>query len=68
MVDSTFEMSVLCTGSWGPRHLKTCLCWQKCNEIIVMHLGYLNYTQYTVVVGFEHLKRQVKEMNFTVST
>lgn len=40
---------------------------QKCAEIIVAHLGYLNYTQYTVIVGFEHLERPIKEMNFTVS-
>lgn len=40
---------------------------QKCAEIIVAHLGYLNYTQYTVIVGFEHLKLPIKEMNFTVS-
>lgn len=41
---------------------------QKCAEIIVAHLGYLNYTQYTVTVGFEHLDVPIKEMNFTVST
>lgn len=40
---------------------------QKCAEIIVAHLGYLNYTQYTVIVGFEHLKLPIKGMNFTVS-
>lgn len=40
---------------------------QRCAEIIVAHLGYLNYTQYTVIVGFEHLKLPIKEMNFTVS-
>lgn len=40
---------------------------QKCAEIIVAHLGYLNYTQYTVIVGFEHLDVPVKEMNFIVS-
>ncbi|KAL0622314.1 Transmembrane protein 181 [Plecturocebus cupreus] len=37
----------------------------KCAEIIVAHLGYLNYTQYTVRVGFEHLKLPIKGMNFT---
>lgn len=41
---------------------------QKCAEIIVAHLGYLNYTQYTVTVGFEDLDLpSIKEMNFTVS-
>lgn len=42
--------------------------FQKCAEIIVAHLGYLNYTQYTVTVGFEHLNQPIREMNFTVST
>nr|XP_060473231.1 transmembrane protein 181 [Panthera onca] len=41
---------------------------QKCTEIIVAHLGYLNYTQYTVTVGFEHLTLAIKEMNFTWKT
>lgn len=40
---------------------------QKCTEMIVAHLGYLNYTKYTVTVGFEHLKLPVKEIHFTVS-
>ena len=31
------------------------------------HLGYLNYTQYRVTVGFEHLNQPIKDMNFTVS-
>ncbi|XP_008565055.1 PREDICTED: transmembrane protein 181 isoform X2 [Galeopterus variegatus] len=46
---------------------RTLTCAGKCAEIIVAHLGYLNYTQYTVIVGFEHLKLPIKEMNFTVS-
>ncbi|VFV46952.1 transmembrane protein 181 [Lynx pardinus] len=44
---------------------RTLTCAGKCAEIIVAHLGYLNYTQYTVTVGFEHLKLAIKEMNFT---
>ncbi|MBZ3871285.1 Transmembrane protein 181 [Sciurus carolinensis] len=47
---------------------RTLTCAGKCDEIIVAHLGYLNYTQYTVTVGFEHLKQLVKEMNFTWKT
>ncbi|XP_069866705.1 transmembrane protein 181 isoform X5 [Dipodomys merriami] len=43
----------------------TCGAGGKCTEIIVAHLGYLNYTQYTVSVGFERLKLPIKEMNFT---
>uniref|UniRef100_A0A8C0VV93 Transmembrane protein 181 n=1 Tax=Castor canadensis TaxID=51338 RepID=A0A8C0VV93_CASCN len=48
--------------------LRSFLSLQKCAEIIVAHLGYLNYTQYTVTVGFEHLKERIKEMNFTWKT
>lgn len=40
---------------------------QKCAEIIVAHLSYLNYTQYTVTVGFENLNLPLKDVNFTVS-
>ncbi|ELW56021.1 Transmembrane protein 181 [Tupaia chinensis] len=47
---------------------RTLTCAGECAEIIVAHLGYLNYTQYTVVVGFEHLKLPIKEMNFTWKT
>ncbi|XP_027959048.1 transmembrane protein 181 [Eumetopias jubatus] len=47
---------------------RTLTCAGKCAEIIVAHLGYLNYTQYTVIVGFEHLKLPIKEMNFTWKT
>uniref|UniRef100_A0AAQ5BHJ8 Transmembrane protein 181 n=1 Tax=Homo sapiens TaxID=9606 RepID=A0AAQ5BHJ8_HUMAN len=45
---------------------RTLTCAGKCAEIIVAHLGYLNYTQYTVIVGFEHLKLPIKGMNFTI--
>uniref|UniRef100_H2QTZ0 Transmembrane protein 181 n=1 Tax=Pan troglodytes TaxID=9598 RepID=H2QTZ0_PANTR len=47
---------------------RTLTCAGKCAEIIVAHLGYLNYTQYTVIVGFEHLKLPIKGMNFTWKT
>ncbi|XP_004701988.1 transmembrane protein 181 [Echinops telfairi] len=47
---------------------RTLTCAGRCAEIIVAHLGYLNYTQYTVLVGFEHLKLPIKEMNFTWKT
>uniref|UniRef100_A0A2K5PYP5 Transmembrane protein 181 n=1 Tax=Cebus imitator TaxID=2715852 RepID=A0A2K5PYP5_CEBIM len=47
---------------------RTLSCAGKCAEIIVAHLGYLNYTQYTVRVGFEHLKLPIKGMNFTWKT
>uniref|UniRef100_A0A8C3KTN3 Transmembrane protein 181 n=1 Tax=Chrysolophus pictus TaxID=9089 RepID=A0A8C3KTN3_CHRPC len=32
-------------------------CAQKCSEIIVAHLGYLNYTQYNIFVSFEDLNK-----------
>ncbi|KAM7172448.1 transmembrane protein 181 isoform 5-T5 [Macrochelys suwanniensis] len=43
-------------------------CAQKCAEIIVVHLGYLTYTQYEVIVGFEDLNKlmyPIKNLNFT---
>ncbi|XP_066556496.1 transmembrane protein 181 isoform X2 [Amia ocellicauda] len=43
-------------------------CGSKCEEIIVVHLGYLNYTQYQINVSFqklEDLKYNIKEVNFT---
>ncbi|XP_054252369.1 transmembrane protein 181 isoform X4 [Indicator indicator] len=42
-------------------------CAQKCSEIIVVHLGYLNYTQYNVFVSFEDLKLTyyIKNVTFT---
>uniref|UniRef100_A0A3B4H0N3 Transmembrane protein 181 n=1 Tax=Pundamilia nyererei TaxID=303518 RepID=A0A3B4H0N3_9CICH len=33
-----------------------CLTSQNCDEIIVLHLGYLNYTQYQVMVSFKGLE------------
>nr|KAF6508642.1 transmembrane protein 181 [Rousettus aegyptiacus] len=47
---------------------RTLTCAGKCAEIVVAHLGYLNYTQYMVTVGFEHLDVPVREMNFTWKT
>ncbi|XP_020842360.1 transmembrane protein 181 isoform X2 [Phascolarctos cinereus] len=50
---------------------RTLSCAGKCAEIIVAHLGYLNYTQYTVVVGFEDMKAlkiPIKDVNFTWRT
>ncbi|XP_052025436.1 transmembrane protein 181 isoform X1 [Apodemus sylvaticus] len=47
---------------------RTLTCAGKCAEIIVAHLGYLNYTQYRVTVGFEHLNQPIKDMNFTWKT
>lgn len=43
---------------------------QKCDEIIVAHLGYLNYTQYNILVSFEGLEKlmvPIMNINFTVS-
>ncbi|XP_007484891.1 transmembrane protein 181 isoform X4 [Monodelphis domestica] len=50
---------------------RTLHCAGKCAEIIVAHLGYLNYTQYTVIVGFEDMKSlkiHIKDVNFTWRT
>ncbi|KAG7272031.1 hypothetical protein CRUP_030135 [Coryphaenoides rupestris] len=35
---------------------RTLHCADKCDEIIVVHLGYLNYTQYQIVVSFKGLE------------
>lgn len=45
------------------------MCSQKCSEIIVAHLGYLNYTQYNIFVSFEDLKLTytIQNITFTVS-
>lgn len=42
---------------------------QKCDEIIVLHLGYLNYTQYQAVVSFKNLENITYDIkvNFVVS-
>ncbi|XP_015203957.1 transmembrane protein 181 isoform X1 [Lepisosteus oculatus] len=43
-------------------------CGSKCDEIIVLHLGYLNYTQYQINISFHNLsdlKYKIKEVNFT---
>lgn len=40
-----------------------------CDEIIVMHLGYLNYTQYKVdvdLIGLENLTYGIREVTFVV--
>ncbi|XP_028914038.1 transmembrane protein 181 isoform X1 [Ornithorhynchus anatinus] len=50
---------------------RTFNCAGKCAEIIVVHLGYLNYTQYAVMVGFENLKSlkmPIKDVTFTWKT
>lgn len=46
------------------------MCSQKCSEIIVAHLGYLNYTQYNIFVSFEDLNKltyTIQNITFTVS-
>uniref|UniRef100_A0A3Q3LAZ5 Transmembrane protein 181 n=1 Tax=Mastacembelus armatus TaxID=205130 RepID=A0A3Q3LAZ5_9TELE len=43
------------------RHL-FCFSLKKCDEIIVLHLGYLNYTQYQVVVSFKGLENITYEI------
>ncbi|POI25774.1 hypothetical protein CIB84_010476, partial [Bambusicola thoracicus] len=46
-------------------------CAQKCSEIIVAHLGYLNYTQYNIFVSFEDLHKltyAIQNITFTWKT
>ncbi|KAG8583415.1 hypothetical protein GDO81_008396, partial [Engystomops pustulosus] len=50
---------------------RTLSCAQKCDEIIVVHLGYLNYTQYNLDVRFENLnllKYPITAVTFTWKT
>ena len=46
-----------------------CLSLQICDEIIVLHLGYLNYTRYQVMVSFKGLENITYEIKvkFVVS-
>lgn len=50
--------------------IKTLNCAQQCAEIIVVHLGFLNYTRYDVGVTFDELPRtlNIKSFNFTWKT
>uniref|UniRef100_A0A3P9KKU0 Transmembrane protein 181 n=1 Tax=Oryzias latipes TaxID=8090 RepID=A0A3P9KKU0_ORYLA len=43
-------------------------CGTKCDEIIVLHLGYLNYTQYKVVVSFKGLENITHEIKVKIFT
>uniref|UniRef100_A0A672NPC3 Transmembrane protein 181-like n=1 Tax=Sinocyclocheilus grahami TaxID=75366 RepID=A0A672NPC3_SINGR len=38
-----------------------CVCVCACDEIIVLHLGYLNYTQYKINVSFRNLQDGLKD-------
>uniref|UniRef100_A0A674A3S8 Transmembrane protein 181 n=1 Tax=Salmo trutta TaxID=8032 RepID=A0A674A3S8_SALTR len=44
------------------RCLSCCFLLQKCDEIIVVHLGYLNYTQYQINVSFKGLENITYEV------
>ncbi|XP_066467424.1 transmembrane protein 181 [Tiliqua scincoides] len=50
--------------------IKTLNCAQQCAEIVVVHLGYLNYTRYDVSVTFDELPRtlNIKSFSFTWKT
>lgn len=50
-------------------HSSFCVPLQKCDEIIVLHLGFLNYTQYQVMVSFKGLENITYEIKvkFVVS-
>nr|DBA26934.1 TPA: hypothetical protein GDO54_011125 [Pyxicephalus adspersus] len=50
---------------------RTISCAQKCEEIIVVHLGYLNYTRYKLAVRFDNLNQlryTIKVVTFTWKT
>ncbi|XP_028653545.1 transmembrane protein 181 isoform X1 [Erpetoichthys calabaricus] len=57
----------------GDAHNRTRVlhCGVKCDEIIVVHLGYLNYTQYQIIVTFQNLQQdpsEIREVNFMWKT
>uniref|UniRef100_A0A8C1Q0E0 Transmembrane protein 181 n=1 Tax=Cyprinus carpio TaxID=7962 RepID=A0A8C1Q0E0_CYPCA len=43
------------------RSLRCAAHQQACDEIIVLHLGYLNYTQYKISVSFRNLQDDLKD-------
>uniref|UniRef100_A0A8D3CMS7 Transmembrane protein 181 n=1 Tax=Scophthalmus maximus TaxID=52904 RepID=A0A8D3CMS7_SCOMX len=51
--------------SWESRSILFFASLQKCDEIIVLHLGFLNYTQYQVVVSFKGLENITYEIKVT---
>lgn len=57
------------TGRINAESCDFTLHFQKCDEIIVLHLGYLNYTQYRVKVSFKGLENSTYDFNvkFVVS-
>ncbi|XP_053566818.1 transmembrane protein 181 isoform X2 [Bombina bombina] len=78
-IQSNFTMNVIIRGTANDASVdkqvhtrpRIISCAQKCEEIIVFHLGYLNYTQFEAEVGFENLKQlryDIKYVNFTWKT
>lgn len=57
-------------GSIDSKSCHFILQFQKCDEIIVLHLGYLNYTQYRVKVSFKGLENIAYDIHvkFVVSS
>ncbi|XP_054857835.1 transmembrane protein 181 isoform X1 [Eublepharis macularius] len=47
---------------------RTLNCAEQCAEIIVVHLGYLNYTRYDITVAFENLPPAYHIKNFIWKT
>uniref|UniRef100_A0A4W6CKH9 Transmembrane protein 181 n=1 Tax=Lates calcarifer TaxID=8187 RepID=A0A4W6CKH9_LATCA len=52
----TQDASVMHINNNVHQKSRTLHCGTKCDEIIVLHLGYLNYTQYKVSVSFKGLE------------
>lgn len=63
------DASIMDNSDYLARRLRTLHCAPQrgCDEIIVMHLGYLNYTQYKVdvdLIGLENLTYGIREVTF----
>uniref|UniRef100_UPI00358F2B98 transmembrane protein 181 isoform X2 n=1 Tax=Myxine glutinosa TaxID=7769 RepID=UPI00358F2B98 len=47
------------------RHLH---CERICDEIMILHLGFLYYSQYVTMVSFENLNEPISDVEFTFTT
>uniref|UniRef100_A0A7N6C2P6 Transmembrane protein 181 n=1 Tax=Anabas testudineus TaxID=64144 RepID=A0A7N6C2P6_ANATE len=59
---TTYNQQLWLTCVMQAENRNTFFSLQKCDEIIVLHLGYLNYTQYQVEVRFNDLENITHEI------
>uniref|UniRef100_A0AAQ6IEP6 Transmembrane protein 181 n=1 Tax=Anabas testudineus TaxID=64144 RepID=A0AAQ6IEP6_ANATE len=61
---TTYNQQLWLTCVMQAENRNTFFSLQKCDEIIVLHLGYLNYTQYQVEVRFNDLENITHEIKW----